>query len=91
MCVHAAGESSPGNIDSGTYAIVLEAKSEEELKTLATKLWNNRIEFIKVYEPDEPYSGQLMALGVVPDYRHKLRKHLSNLPLFSGSKIDYLK
>lgn len=34
-----------------------------------------------VVESDEPYAGQMMAIGIVPQERTKVRKLLSNLPL----------
>lgn len=83
--VHAAGESSPGNLDSGTYAIVLGVHSEFALQKCADRLRAASIEFVEIREPDEPYNGELMAIGVRPALRSVLRKHLSELPSFKRS------
>jgi len=81
MLVHAAGESSPGNLKDGTYAFVLSVPNEEALMVVAAKLIRARVAFVTVFEPDAPYNGQLMALGVIPARKEDLRKHLSALPL----------
>ena len=35
----------------------------------------------RINEPDEPYNGQLMALGLPPAYKSTYRRFISNLPL----------
>lgn len=79
--IHAAGESSPGNLNSGTFAFALVAKDETALKELSFDLFMNGVPHKSIFEPDAPWSGQLMAIGVCPGPRKKLRKHFSNLPL----------
>jgi len=79
--IHAAGESSPGKLGTGTYAFALTVKNEEELRKLAFKLFEAGIPHKMILEPDAPHNGALMAIGVCPDKRKKLRKHFSNLPL----------
>lgn len=39
-----------------------------------------------IREPDEPYCGQLMAIGIRPMPRSRVRKYLSQLPLVKGPK-----
>lgn len=79
--IHAAGESSPGNVHSGTFAFALVTKTEEELKALGWELFKAGIPHKLIFEPDAPWTGQLMAIGVVPGPRKKLRKYFSNFPL----------
>ena len=79
--VHAAGESSPGGLSSGTYAVVLAVKDEARLETEATRLRGRGVSFVEIREPDAPFCGALMALGIVPGRKGALRKHLSCLPL----------
>lgn len=79
--IHAAGESSPGNLSTGTYAFALTVKDEGELRALALKLFFSGIPHKMILEPDAPWNGQLMAIGVCPGPRKKLRKFFSNLPL----------
>ena len=81
MLVHAAGESSPGGLPSNTHAVVLAAASEEALASVATRLKRAEISFVEIREPDAPFFGALMALGVMPGRKEVLRRHLSSLPL----------
>lgn len=82
---HAAGESSPGNLPSGTYAVVLSAKTERDLWVIACQLEMAGLEFVKIQEPDAPYNGQLMAIGLRPIQRSIGRRtFLSSLPLYRG-------
>lgn len=76
--IHAAGESSPGNLSPHTHAVALGAKSEAELLRLESKLQEAGVRFVAIREPDLPYNNQLMAIGIVPMVRDKaLRKLLS--------------
>lgn len=79
--VHAAGESSPGNLPSGTHAIVLVVPNETELRTILARLTLAKIKFCPIIEPDAPYYNALMAIGINPDKKEILRKYLSSLPL----------
>lgn len=81
MLVHAAGESSTGNLDAGTYAIVKAVPDEKALATVAAELRRKNVEFVSIYEPDPPYNGALMALGLVPKRKEELRRYLRKLPL----------
>lgn len=64
--VHAAGESSPGELPDGTIAVVLAAKSLEHIEHLERKLLRLQIPHRAIREPDAPWNGELMAIGVVP-------------------------
>ena len=79
--MHAAGESSPGNLAPGTFAVALTVPGERELVKLADELRCAGIGFVAVFEPDAPFLGALMALGIVPRRKEDLRRHLSALPL----------
>ena len=82
--VHAAGESSPGNIGPGTNAVVL-AATREELGALEQRLVESGIAHVAVREPDEPWGGALTAIGLVPVMsRASLHDHLSGFKLYRG-------
>jgi hypothetical protein len=78
---HAAGESAPGNLPAGTYAVVLAVEGERALVQAADRLRLAGVAFVSIFEPDAPYNGALMALGLVPGRKEGIRKHVSSLPL----------
>lgn len=78
---HAAGESSPGNLPEGTYAVVLAAKSPEQLIFIEKHLIHNGVPHKAIRENDPPYRGELLAIGVTPQPRSQLRRYFSTLPL----------
>lgn len=63
---HAAGESSPGKLPQGTFARVLMVENEKALKELGWELFRAGIKVTMIFEPDAPWNGQLMAIGVEP-------------------------
>jgi hypothetical protein len=77
----AAGESSPGNLPSGTHVVVLTAKSEPELEEITRRLTLRGVRHVQIHEPDAPYDGALMAIGLTPGRKEDLRQHVSALPL----------
>ena len=79
--LHAAGESSPGNLPPGTHAVALAAHSELLLLALEKKLIAKGIPHAAIREVDEPFCGQLMAIGIFPCDRALVRKELSSIPL----------
>lgn len=79
--VHAAGESSHGNLPASTFAVVLHAASEEQLLTIYQKLTEADIPSVLVREPDAPWCGQAMSIGVSPGPRERVRRILRDLPL----------
>ena len=81
MLIHAAGESSPGNLEPHTYAIALVCDDEDDLEALSFRLFMEGIKHKRIIESDAPYTGQLMALGIPPGPRSMLNKHLSSLRL----------
>ena len=79
--VHAAVESSPGNLPRGTYAVCLVTPGEPALRGLAERLIALGVPHVAIHESDEPYSGQLMAVGLKPARKEDVRRLLSSLPL----------
>jgi peptidyl-tRNA hydrolase len=77
---HAAGESSPGNLASGTFAVVL-AADQQRLKSLAHQLEESGVEHRVIVENSGDLAGQVTAIGVVPKRRSAIKKWFSNLPL----------
>lgn len=81
MLVHAAGESSPGNLPHDTHAIVLSVPDEPALSALAKRLEKFGVAHVTIREPDAPWNSALMAIGIVPARKEELKRHLSSLPL----------
>lgn len=77
--VHAAGESSPGNLPRGTVAVALAARNEAHLRRIEARLRWERVPHIAIREPDPPWCGALMAIGIVPGPRRL--ESLKGLPL----------
>jgi hypothetical protein len=61
---------------------VLAAADEASLLAIEDKLLRHGVEFVSIREPDAPWNGQLMTIGIKPQPREKIRKLLSNLPLY---------
>jgi len=57
--VHAAGESSPGNLPSGTRAVVLSVRDEKSLRRLAEKL--SDVPHVAIVE-----DGVMYSIGIRP-------------------------
>jgi hypothetical protein len=84
MVVHAAGESSPGSLPHDTRAVVLAAPGEAALLAVEARLVAAGVPHRAIREPDAPWGGAIMAIGLVPGERAALRRHLSSLPLLRG-------
>ena len=54
---------------------------EAALRELATALEREGLPRHLIVEDDAPYTGQAMAVGIVPADRKQLKKHLSKYPL----------
>lgn len=80
--VHAAGESVRAPVPPTTHAVVLHAESEADLLRLEQTLKDSGFSFVAIREPDAPWLGQLMAIGVEPQIRSKQLKKL-----MSGFKL----
>lgn len=79
--VHAAGESSPGNLPEGTHAVVLVTPDESSLKAVAMRLELAQVPHRRILESDPPYIDQLMAIGLQPGQKEVLKRFVSSLPL----------
>lgn len=80
--VHAAGESSPGNLPKGTYAVVLQVPNEEALMQIHKQLLQYSIQHKLIREPD--LNDQATAIGIIPQERSPtIKKVLRKLYLFS--------
>ncbi len=79
--IHAAGESSPGDLPPHCYAIALVARDEKDLNDLSFRLFQAGIRHRRIIENDAPWTGQLMAIGIPPRPRRELRKYLSSYAL----------
>jgi len=79
--LHAGGESSPGNLPSGTHAVVLVVPDESALKAVAARLELARVPCKRIIEDDAPHTGQLMAIGCAPGRKEVVGRYLSSLPL----------
>jgi hypothetical protein len=79
---HAAGESVRAPLPAGTHAVVLAALDEAALARLEERLALAGIAHVAIREPDPPWSGALMALGLEPTHdRARVRRALGRLPL----------
>lgn len=80
--IHAAGHSAGvGQLHQSTYAVALSCRDEGDLRALAERLKAAGVPLHLIHEPDAPYNGQLMAIGLEPNYKSRFKKFLSNLPL----------
>lgn len=77
---HAAGESSPGNLPSGTFAVVLSAP-KDALEALEAKLQLAGLPHRAIRENDPPYCGELLAIGICPTQKKEVKRFVSALPL----------
>jgi len=86
--MHAAGESTEDFLlPSGTHAVCLAADNEEHLFRIADRLARRRIPHHIIYEPDIPWNGQAMAIGLVPTKDRKpIKRALSRLSLLTERK-----
>jgi peptidyl-tRNA hydrolase len=82
--VHASGESAQEvKVPPNTHAVVLAVPDETALLAVEKRLQEASVDGVtSIREPDEPYLGQLMTIGIKPQPRGKIRKLLSNLPLY---------
>jgi peptidyl-tRNA hydrolase len=80
--IHAAGESVREQVPPSTRAVALAVSDEEELLRLEAELQRLGIPHTAIREPDAPFNGALMALGIVPTVRTPtVRRALGRLSL----------
>lgn len=81
--VHAAGETGPA--DPGTHAVVLSAKNERHLLRIERQLIRKNIKHHSIREPDYPWNGAIMAIGLYPSSdRASVRPVTKKLKLLGG-------
>ena len=82
--IHAAGESIAGPVARGTHAVALAAEDERALLDVAARLTRRGIQHVLIREPEPPWHGAAMAIGLapVPD-RREVRRVLGGLPLLT--------
>jgi hypothetical protein len=86
MIVHAAGESAAG-IEAGAHAVALHA-DPAQLGALERVLSERGVPHAAIREPDPPWCGALMAIGVMPARDGRVRRLLAHLPLVRGKDED---
>lgn len=64
--IHAAGESAGGVLPTSTIAVALAARDEAHLVTIEQQLRRLAIPHRAIREPDPPWNGALMAIGIAP-------------------------
>ena len=78
------GHNAPGVI----HAVALHAPNELVLLELGSLLREADIPHVIVAEPDSPWNGQVMAIGLaITKDRAKLRPFLKKLKLCAGSSV----
>lgn len=80
MIIHAAGESA-NNVTAGTFAVALGASSEQQLLKLEERLTWEQVPHAAFREPDAPFNGALMSIGIEPVDRRHVRRFLKNFSL----------
>lgn len=79
--IHAAGESAAGVEPGKTYAVALCVPDKHGLQQMDDWLTAAGVPHRSVREPDPPWSGALMALGIPPCDRRSVSRFLRGLPL----------
>lgn len=77
------------NIDHA-MVVVLEARSPQHISAILQRLnrfENEWLNFVPVYEPDLPWNGALMAIGIAPGHRYILSSFFVGLELLSDKKM----
>lgn len=64
--IHAAGESAGGELPASTIAVALSARDEAQLLAIEQQLRRLAIPHRAIREPDPPWNGALMAIGIAP-------------------------
>lgn len=80
--MHATREATAGMAaNPHEYAIALTEPDEAALEALSFRLFQLGIPHKRIIEPDAPYNGQLMALGIPPMPRGQIGPLLSSCKL----------
>lgn len=79
----------PGGIPAGTHAVALAARDEQQLHQIADRLRQRSIPFKLIEEPDAPWNGSAMAIGLYPTQnRQQIKRALSRLPLIKEKNYE---
>lgn len=78
--IHAAGESSSSLLSSDTRAVAL-AASSDQLAALEAALAAAGVPHAAIREPDSPYCGALVAIGIAPASKVALHPFVRHLRL----------
>lgn len=85
MIVHATGQSVMCPVEPGTCAVVLQVPNVLELLKISNKLRRNGIEHFLFEEPDPPWNGEAMSIGLPPMEKKLVYKYLKHLQLYGGN------
>lgn len=78
--IHAAGESVGGPVPPTTHAVALHA-TLDQLLDLERRLIEGGVAFSAIREPDPPWDGALMAIGITPTRKDLVRQYVRHLGL----------
>ena len=78
---HAAARSGPH--DERDHVVILAVADEVELATVASSLAEVAVDHVQIFEPDPPWCGSLMAIGVRPMVRLSPIRALARLRLLT--------
>lgn len=78
--MHAAGRSAT-ELVHGARAVVLAARDEEHLAAIERRLSFDGVAHSAIREPDPPWNGALMAIGLRPTLDAPSSRLLRRLPL----------
>lgn len=74
---HAAGESvTEAPIASTTRAVLLHVENEQQLLEYAQLMQEKQISHVLIREPEQPYNGAAMSLGLAPSTRRNAFRRL---------------
>lgn len=91
--IHAAGESVVEPVPKGTYAICLSVPNEAALERTEQCLQENDVPHVAVREPDKPWCGAIMTIGIRPmsATNPNLRRVVKRLPLLKEKTMNITK
>lgn len=73
---------------SQTIAVILGARNEHRLKRLAADLLQANVPHVVIQEPDPPYDGQCMAIGLVPGDKSELAAHVRGYHMLPNFTLE---
>lgn len=89
---HAAGVSAAAwalehhsPLPDNTHVVAVEARDEDHLEELEARARLKGLPVFAIREPDAPYNGALMALGIGPILKKRMEVVLRGLPLLGST------